>query len=138
MATINDRTLGKLVSLATLALGLVLGFAGGVMYHPQQQVQAQAVAAPTQNVQEISPGVTTGTFGANLILAHEIATDHLIVNGFDVMLMQQNILNYLASRPSAERADIQNVINASRAPTVYRIKQQTPPPAVVPPAPEKK
>jgi hypothetical protein len=46
------------------------------------------------------------------------------------MLMNQNLLNYLGSRSFAERADIQNIINASRAATIYRFKQ----PSVAPPA----
>ena len=135
MENVSDKTLGKLVSLAILAVGLAIGFAGGVMYRPQQ-VQAQA-ATPSPNIQEVSPGVTTGTFGANLILAHEVATDRVIINGYDLMKMQQNILNYLASRPFAEKADIENIIKSSQADTVYRLKQSTPPPSA-PAAPEKK
>jgi hypothetical protein len=137
MENVSDKTLGKLVSLAILAVGLAVGFTGGVIYRPQQ-VQAQAAATPSPNIQEVSPGVTTGTFGANLILAHEVATDRVIINGYDVMKMQQNILNYLASRPFAERADIENIIKSSQADTVYRLKQPTPPPAPAPSSPEKK
>jgi hypothetical protein len=140
MANISDKTLGKLASLAILAVGLAVGFAVGVMYHPQQEVQAQSVATPASspNIQEVSPGVTTGTFGANLILAHEVATDRLIINGFDLMKMESNILNYLASRPLAESADIQNIVNRSQADTVYKLKQATPPPTAPTPSPEKK
>jgi hypothetical protein len=136
MSIFSDRTFGKLATLATLIIGIAIGFVGGSMYHPPQKVEAQAVQPITPTIQEISPGVTTGTFGANLILVHELATDHLIVNGYDVMLMQQNILNYLATRPLAERADIENIINASRSSVIYKIKepQPVPPPAV----PEKK
>jgi hypothetical protein len=112
------------------------------MYHPQQEVHAQAVAVPTPNIQEIQPGFTTGTIGANLVMAHEIAADSLVVNGYDLLKMQNNILIYLSNRPSAERADIQNIVNASRASTVYRLKQQQPqlpaPAAATPPANEKK
>jgi hypothetical protein len=102
---------------------MAIGFAGGSLYHPQQQVQAQMVAPVTPNIQDVTPGVTIGSLGSNLILAHEIAADRLTVNGYDVMLLQQNILSYLGNRPLAERADIQNIVNASRASTVYRIKQ---------------
>jgi hypothetical protein len=141
MANISDKTLGKLVSLAILAVGLAIGFICGEMYHPQQEVRAQAVAASTPTIQEIQPGMTTGTFGANLVMAHEIAADSLVVNGYDLLKMQNNILVYLSNRPSAERADIQNIVNASRASTIYRIKQQAPmptPPVANPPANEKK
>jgi hypothetical protein len=140
MVNFSDKTIGKLVTLAALAIGIAIGFLGGVAYHPQQEVQAQAINPHAPAVQEVSPGVTTGTFGANLILVHEIDADHLVVNGFDLMQMQQNVLNYLATRPLAERADIENIINASRASTVYRFKQSpVPAPATTTPAvPEKK
>jgi len=134
MEIISDKTLGKLVSLAILGVGLTVGFVGGTMYRPHQDVQAQTAPTPP-NVQEVSPGVTTGTFGANLILAHEIATDRVIINGYDIMKMQSNILNYLASRPLAETADIQGIVARSQADTVYRLKQPTPPPS---PAPQEK
>jgi hypothetical protein len=136
MANISDKTLGKLVTLATLLTGLAIGFVGGIMYHPRQDVHAQSVA-PSPNVQEVSPGVTTNTFAANLILAHEVATDRVIINGYDLMKMENAILTYLATRPLAESADIQNIITKSRADTIYKIKQPTPPPAN-PPVPEKK
>lgn len=136
MGNISDRTIGKVASLATLAVGMTIGFVMGSVYRPQQSVQAQAVIPPTPSVQEVSPGVTTGTFGANLILAHQIATDGLIVNGFDIMKMQSAILEYLATRPLAEQADVQNIVNKSRASTIYRIKQPQQAPAI--PAPDKK
>lgn len=126
MANIEERTLGKLVSLAILIVGIAVGFACGVLYRPQQNVQAQ-ITVPPPNVQEVSPGVTTGTFGANLILAHEVATDRLIINGYDLMKMQNNILAYLASRPMAETAEVQNIVTRSQADTVYKLKQASPP-----------
>jgi hypothetical protein len=134
MENISDKTVGKLVSLAILAVGLAVGFAGGVMYRPQQEVQAQASGVQSPNVQEVSPGMTTGTLGVNLLLAHEVAADRIIVNGYDLLKMQSNILGYLASRPSAETADIQNIVRRSQADTIYKIKQ----PAPAPPPPEKK
>jgi hypothetical protein len=109
------RAPGKVVTLTTLVIGIAIGFSAGILYRPRQEVQAQAVTAPSPTIQEVFPGMVTGSFGANLILAHEIAADDIVVNGFDLLKMQQNILNYLASRPLAERADIQNLINASRA-----------------------
>ena len=135
MENLSEKTVGKLVSLTILVIGIAIGFAGGIVYRPQQDVHAQAAPQPQANIQEVSPGVTTGTFGANLILAHEVATDRLIINGFDLMKMQNNILSYLALRPSAESADIQNIVNRSRADTVYKLKQPAP---ATQPIPEKK
>jgi len=138
MVNIGEKTIGKIVSLATLSIGIAIGFAAGVLYRPQQEVQAQAIPASSPRIQEVSPGLTTATIGANLVLAHEIATDRVIVNGFDLMKMQQNILNYLATRPLAESADIQNIVNRSQSDVVYKLKPPTPPASAQPIQPEKK
>jgi hypothetical protein len=130
MNKISDSTLGKIVNMGTLFLGLVLGFAAGAFYYPRLNVEAQVVIPPSPQIKEITPGITTGSLGTNLILAHEIAADSVVVNGYDVMRMEQAILNYLATRPTAEAADIQNIVNASRATTIYRLA----PPKATPPA----
>lgn len=135
MTNFGDKTIGKIVSLLTLSVGIAIGFGMGVLYRPQQAVQAQSAPATQPAIRDVTPGVTMGSIGTNLILAHEVAADSVVVNGFDIMLMQQNILNYLGSRPYNERADIQNIINASRAATVYRLKNPSPPPV---PSTEKK
>jgi hypothetical protein len=128
MMKISDRAIGQFIGLITLVLGIAIGFYFGQEYHPIQIVQAQAVAPPIPNFTDVNPGMTTGSFGANLILAHEIATDDVVVNGIDLLKFDQNVINYLAAQPTTEKAELQNLVNASRATTIYRIK----PPAAAP------
>lgn len=134
MKQVSERSIGQLISAGTLALGLCVGFALGSLYHPQQSVEAQAYIPVTPVIKEISPGFATGTLGANLIMAHEIATDSLVINGYDLLKMDKYIIDYLATRPLAERADLQNLINASHADTIYRLPKPVTPVVV----PEKK
>ncbi|HEX4309559.1 MAG TPA: hypothetical protein VHZ25_05990 [Acidobacteriaceae bacterium] len=140
MPSLTDKTIGKLATLATLAVGIGIGFVCGTLYHPRQEVRAQAVAPPAPNFKDVTPGITVGSMGTNLLLAHEIAADSLVVNGYDILKLQQGLINYMAARPYAETADFQNIINASRATIVYRYKPPTPPPAQNQPmaTPEKK
>jgi hypothetical protein len=128
MMKISDRAVGQFIGLITLCLGIAIGFYFGRESNPIQTVQAQAVPAPTPNFTDVTPGATTGSFGANLILAHEIAADDIVVNGIDLLKFDQNVINYLAAQPSTEKAELQNLVNASRATTIYRIK----PPATAP------
>jgi hypothetical protein len=115
--------------MATLIVGLTFGFLIGAQYLGKQNVQAHANAnaIPPQRIEEITPGISTATFAANLVMAHQIEADSLVVNGYDMIKMQENLLNYLATRPMAERADIENIVNRSRAEVFYKIKQPTPP-----------
>ncbi|MGC2745011.1 MAG: hypothetical protein WA672_17680, partial [Candidatus Angelobacter sp.] len=88
-----------------------------------QQVQAQP-----QRVEEIQPVFTAGSAGIGILLSNRIESDTLVVNGFDVMKLNEGILNYLATRPTAERADVENIIAKSRAEVFYKIKEPVPAP----------
>ena len=122
--------LGSFLNSATLLIGLLTGFFLGTSY--SGRVHAQT--AP--QLQEITPGITSGSFGAALVLAHEIQSDSLVVNGYDLLKMHQNTLNYLSRQLGANAADLQSVINNSKADKLYTIKPAgTTPPAK---APEKK
>jgi hypothetical protein len=127
MSRSREFSLGNLVNLITLVIGLSIGFVAGMSYQPHANVQAQAVAPPTPNIEEVAPTMTVGSIGTNLMLAHEVDADQLVVNGYDVMKLQQGVINYLASRVGAEGADFQNIVNSARPATVHRIKLQAAP-----------
>jgi hypothetical protein len=129
-------SLGNLVNLITLVIGLSIGFVGGMSYQPRSKVEAQAVTPTSPNIQDVSPTMTVGSIGTNLLLAHEVDADQVVINGYDVMKLQQGVINYLSTRPGAEGADFTNIVNSARATTLHRIKLQTAtvPPPTVPPA----
>jgi hypothetical protein len=136
----HEFNLGNISNLLTLLIGLSIGFIAGMSYQPRSKVLAQAVSPPAPNIQDISPTMSVGSIGTNLLLAHEVDADQVVINGYDVMKLQQAVINYLATRPGAESADFQNIVNSSRATTIHRMKIPTSPPspAVQAPAPEKK
>jgi hypothetical protein len=113
--------LGGLLNSATLLVGLLVGFFLGTSY------SGRVHAETAQQVQEVSPGITTGTFGAGLILAHEIQSDSLVVNGYDLLKMHQNTLNYLATQFGANTGAIQNIITISKADKLYTLKTPSTP-----------
>src|ERR1035438_4331100 len=86
--------LGGLLNLMTLLVGFVLGLTYSGNVHAQT----------TPQLQQIIPNVSTQTFGAGLILAHEIQSDSLVVNGYDILKINQNTLNYLAGQLGANRS----------------------------------
>ena len=81
----------------------------------------------------MAPAATVGSFGTNILLAHHIQSDELVVNGYDVMKMNQNILNYMSRQIGANGTDIQSIVINSRADKLYTIKAPTAPA----PAPQK-
>ena len=122
--TVRQYLAVSIANLSFLALGFLIG----------REVYIQKVHAQTQNIVPISPGVTTGTFGAGLILAHEIQSDSLVVNGYDLLKINQNTLNYLSTQLGANPAGLQSIITNSKADKLYTVKN----PAAPNPTPEKK
>jgi hypothetical protein len=131
----REFTLGSIVNLGTLLIGLVLGFAVGVEYDAMKtsKVFAADQKPPEPVVEEVTPGLQVGSIGTALVMSHQVEADTLIVNGFDIMKLQQGLLNYLSSRPLAERADFQNIIDRAKPDKFYKIKVVAPP-AAAPPA----
>jgi len=119
MKSSRDFNFGSLINLVTLVIGLGIGFLFGSLSH--RSVHAQAVNAPTPQTEDVTPAMTLGSVGTNLVLAHEVDADKVVVNGIDLLLFDQNVLKYLSRRPGAESADMENIINGSRATVLHRI-----------------
>lgn len=121
------------LNLLTLLIGIAIGFSlhGNV----QEAAHAQATASPTvsqqisptvtatpQQVEEVAPTITFGSAGTGLLLAHEVAADNVVVRGFDLLKLHENTLNYLSRQFGANQVALQQIIESSRAPKVYRLK----------------
>lgn len=102
-----------LISAINLVI-LLVGIAMGVLLaphvetasaHPSGPPQATSAqtspppsAADNPQYEEITPGVTTGTMAVHTFLAHRIATDELMVNGYDVIALNEGIVNLLKNK----------------------------------------
>ena len=90
--------LGSVVNLATLCIGLVVGFAFGALR--TTSVKAQMVPAPPiQQEEEVAPGISAGTAAFGTLLSGRFATDEISVKGFDPIKFDENLLNLLGSKP---------------------------------------
>src|SRR5713226_5562996 len=88
---------GSVVNLATLCIGLALGFVFGAMR--TTSVKAQLVPAPPpQQVEEVTPGISAGSAAFGTLLAGRLATDEISVRGFDPIKFDENLLNLLGSK----------------------------------------
>ena len=112
-------TFGSLINLVTLALGLSIGFIFGTSSHEKVHAQTATVAGP--QFVDVAPNMTVGSIGSNLVLAHEVDADRVVVNGIDLLALNANLLEYLSKRSGAENADLENVITASKAKVIHRI-----------------
>jgi hypothetical protein len=104
------------INLSFLMAGMWIGsqlFSGrrSTMVHAQQQFE------------DITPGVSTGTMAVGTFLAGRIATDQLMVQGIDILKLNENLLNLLARKPMvATQLELQGVIDKSRVEKILRMK----------------
>ncbi len=109
-----------LAGLTLLVLALAVGFSFGVWFTATSTVQAQQ----KPGVEEISPGLTTGSIGVHTLLAHRIAADSIMVQGIDLINLQENMLNLLRVKGIATLPELQDLVENSKAETILRMKPQ--------------
>jgi hypothetical protein len=137
-------TLMKYAVISAINLSILLiGMALGVMLAPhlektasanavpQATAQPVAQATPGQNgpkVTPITPAATVGTMGVFLLLSHHVQTDELVVNGFDILKLQQAEFSMLARFVPLDH--LQKAVDDAKVPEIYQINNG---PAPTPP-----
>lgn len=115
-----ERALDRLLLLATLLIGVAIGLLISPRISKRVEAQEQ-VPAPAANVTTIPLTSYMGgpAIVSNVVLAHELEADHAVVNGYDLLLLDQNIVNYLAKLPIANGMELSSIGDRSRATTRY-------------------
>ena len=139
-----------IVSAINLAI-LLVGIAIGVLLTPH--IEKRANAAPSDQAQpvptagtssseepyeDVTPMVTAGSMAANTFLAHRIATDQLMVNGYDLMALEDGILNVLENKSVISYRDLDALVERAKVPRPLRLKLAQPQPQPQPPKSEEK
>jgi hypothetical protein len=105
------------IQLLTLFVGIGIGLIIAPQFHSVVNARAETgqsldqAPVPAQAVQPIdpykptpvAPSITAPSFGSNLILVHQLEADKAIVNGYDLLKIDEGILNYLESQPLANQ-----------------------------------
>lgn len=134
----------RMVSQSVLvAVGVVIG----ILIAPriERSVEARqtgsvphqsASPAPIENHPSQEPGAprmivlqsyaTSGAMGTNVLLVHNLQADIAVVNGYDIMKINQQIINYLASLPVGDQRALAAIVRNSRAEEIYQIPTAQP------------
>lgn len=139
-STISGMKNSPVLATALNVFTLFVGIGIGVLIRPSLStpVHAQQVSSSEPKIEEIQPIMTVGSAGIGIVLAGQVEADHLVVNGLDILKLNQGIVNYLATRPLAERADLQKIVNDSKPDVFYRVKSAAPPTKPSSETPERK
>lgn len=119
----KHQAIGVTINFVTLLIGLTIGFLAGTSNASERVVLAQSTGAQDkQEIEEISPGLTTGTIGVHTLLASRIATDSIMVKGIDLIKLHENTLNLLLRRNYVTISELNTVLEQSRAKTILKMK----------------
>jgi len=97
----------------------------------EKTVTVHAQAAAAEDFEEVSPTMTVGTAGIGTLLANRIAADQVMVNGYDVLKLDDAILNLLARKTLTTPQELKATADLAK---VRPLRMKAPP---APPAPTK-
>jgi hypothetical protein len=137
-----EYTLAAFVNLLTLAVGIAIGIllaprlerSVHANVDPQAAQQANQSPPPTAEPAgpiQVQPGMTIGTIGAYQILSHHIQSDELVVNGIDLLKLEQGEFNLLSSL-GVPTSKLDQIVADARKTQLYQVAPQAPPPQVKP------
>jgi hypothetical protein len=125
-------------SIANLLI-LLVGIGLGLMLAPRYDRRVEAVAQqpntpPKQTStlngpEQVQPGFQVGTGAAFLMLTHHLQSDELVVNGLDMLILQQGELNLLARIPGVTANDLQPVVSNAQHTHLYQVETPAAPKA---------
>ena len=146
--------IGSTLTLIAVLLGIVVGLLiapyvekrteayplGAQTNAPAQRPVGQTTVAPTtapQNptspkINPATPQLSAGTIAAFLLLSHHLQSDELVVNGYDILKLQESELELLTT--FVPRAEVQKAVDSARVSEIYQVPPQGAPPATPPPA----
>jgi hypothetical protein len=114
-------------------LTLFVGIGIGVMIAPRFDHKVNAQTAPTAaSTGDESRVITLQSYSsgpalaANVVLAGELQADHATVNGYDLLKIDQNIINYLANLPVSNRSALESIVASSKSKVRYALPSQRP------------
>lgn len=89
------------------------------------QTASSATPAPVKECEGyecLTASISTGTAAFHTILAHRIASDHLMVNGYDPMKLTDGILVSLQVKGILTRAELERIVSNAKVPKPLRLQ----------------
>jgi len=73
------------------------------------------------NFEYVTPTITAGVAGFNQVLAHQIAADQLMIQGIDILRLDENILNLLRAK-GVSLAETQKAVDEAKVAKPLRLR----------------
>jgi len=125
------------INLIFLSVGILVGIAlmsGVIPVHAQVTDKAttkveRAPAAPIPQCDDsrfecVTPLMTASSAGFGTVLANRIASDQLMVNGFEPLKLHDATISTLQSKGYLTAGDVKEIVEAGRVKKPLRLKTQ--------------
>jgi len=113
------------ISLVNLSF-VVVGFFAGVAF---MERRTTTVVHAQEKFEEVAPIMTVGSAAIGTLLTNRIATDELQSHGYDLLKLQEGIVNSLASKSVFfTPAEIKNLLAQASVAKPLRMKAPAPAP----------
>jgi len=127
------------VNLIFLAAGLLIGptvvrsISMLRVVHAQNDTPSQRAPAKIEQAKPpkcdearyecVSPEMTSGAAGFGTVLANRIASDQLMVNGFDPLKLHDGTLSALQGKGILTASDVQRIVESAKVAKPLRLRQ---------------
>jgi len=108
----------SVINLAFLGMGMAIGF----RHQSTPVYAATALPMPASEYEEITPIMTVGSAGIGTLLANRVAADQVMINGYDVLKLDEGILQLIQRKTSAANSELQSVVDSAKVARPLRAK----------------
>lgn len=135
---INMYVKASAINLLFLAAGILIGpsvtrtenlFVRSVQAQSKKGIEVPAKADPAPSTPKecegfecVSPSISSGTAAFHTLIAHRIASDRLMVNGYEPLKLTDGIIGVLVSKNILTSADAQRIIAGAKADKPLRLQ----------------
>jgi hypothetical protein len=123
LESLMNKMVTSLLVLVALQTGIIIGLVGAPQIERRVRASTEPQNSPSSNsptpsqseqkLTPVQPSMTTGTVAIYLILSHHVQADQLVVNGYDILKLQNAELQLL-SRFIPPR-DIQTAVDGAKS-----------------------
>ena len=132
LVNIMKNTITSLLILVSLLIGIIIG----ILLSPhieraasaQQKPASTPACAPSSDTECITPIMTVGSAGIGKLLSNEISSDHLAVNGYDILKLDNNLLNAMIRAGVVTPDQAKALVEDSHPDKYLRYQPAQPPP----------
>jgi hypothetical protein len=91
------------------------------------KIEGAAASLPDGNYEYVTPSISAGSAAFETLIAHRVASDQLMVNGYDLLKLEDSILGVLISNRMLTPEQARKLAEDTKVPKPLRLQPPPPP-----------